>query len=186
MDRMDTVSSLSFSPDGKFVLTDEDWMVRIWEANTGQVSRAIRTMDIGGTISYDAIWSPDGKTIALGSHPFQAGKVVALLDAATGSYQAALVGQMCNVWSIAYGPDAKLIGAGSDCGSVQVWDVKTGVLKGQWTLDGKGKTDVVSSIVFSPDGRQLAAYDLTIPSQQTIRLINLNTGQATLTNPKQH
>ncbi len=186
MDRMATVSSLSFSPDGKFVLTDEDWMIRIWEANTGQISRAIRTMDIGGTISYDAIWSPDGKTIALGSHPFQGGKVVALLDAATGSYQAALVGQMCNVWSIAYSPSAKLIGAGSDCGSVQVWDVETGVLQGQWTLDGKGKTDVVSSIVFSPDGRQLAAYDLTIPSQQTIRLINLDSGQTTLTNPNQH
>jgi WD40 repeat protein len=143
-------------------------------------------MDISGTISYDAVWSPDGKTIAWGSYPFRGGNVVELLDAATGSHQAALTGQMCSVWSIAYSPNAKLIGAGSDCGSVQVWDVKTGILQGQWALDGKGKTDVVSSIAFSPDSKQIAAYDLTIPTQQTIRLINLETGETTLINPDQH
>lgn len=185
MDRMQKVSSLSYSPDGKFLLTDEDWMLRIWDTDTGQVSRAIRTMELSGTVSYDAIWSPDGKTIAWGSHPFQDGKVLGLLDAATGGFQSALIGQACAVWNIAYSPNTKLIGAGSDCGTVQVWDVKTGVLQGQWTFDGKGHTVIVGGIAFSPDSKQVAAYDLTIPSQQTIRLINLETGETTQVNPDQ-
>jgi WD40 repeat protein len=185
MDRMQKVSSLSFSPNGKFLLTNEDWMLRIWETDTGQVSRAIRTMDLSGTVSYDAIWSPDGKTIAWGSYPFQSGKVVGLLDAATGGFQSALIGQACAVWNIAYSPNAKLIGAGSNCGTVQVWDVKTGVLQDQWTFDGQGRTVIVVGIAFSPDGRQLAAYDLTMPDQLTIRLINLETGETMQVNPAQ-
>jgi WD40 repeat protein len=61
------------------------------------------------------------------------------------------------IWGVEFSPDGKILAAGSDNGSIKLWDGETFAEKG--TLKG-GHTTNVLTLSFSADGARLASLDV--------------------------
>ena len=140
--RVDYVTAVAWSPDGKRIATGADDGVRVWDAVTGE---KLLSLEHGSQVESVA-WSPDGSRIATGSFGD-----VRVWDAVTGKELLSL-GYGHLVESVAWSPDSRRIAAGYGVGDVRVLDAVTGVellsLKcryGSW------------SVAWSPDGRRIAA-----------------------------
>ncbi|RDB18601.1 Vegetative incompatibility protein HET-E-1 [Hypsizygus marmoreus] len=160
----DFVRSVSFSPDGKHIVSgSDDKTVRIWNAKTGQaMGNALRR-----TCSLVA-FSPDGTHIVSGSGD----KTVRIWDSKTGqAIGKPLKGHTDWVESVAFSPDGKHIVSGSGDKAVRIWNAKTGQAMG---ILLKGHAHWVTSVAFSPDGKCIVLGS----NDRTIRIWNAKTGQA--------
>jgi WD40 repeat protein len=72
---------------------------------------------------YSVAFSPDGKTIASGSHD----QTVREWDASSGQCLNTLQGHTEGVMSVVFSPDGKAVASGSYDGAIKLWDMKTGV-----------------------------------------------------------
>jgi WD40 repeat protein/predicted Ser/Thr protein kinase len=145
--------------DGKTVVcSNYHWKgtVEIWDVATGK--RTIRLPEKASAINVLAL-SPDGKLLAVGDED----STVRLWEVATGKQHAALKGHTGGVASIAFTPDGQLLAAAARGkydsgrkafvnGEVKLWEVAA--RKEKATL--KGHSSSVSSVAFSPDGKELA------------------------------
>lgn len=115
--------------------------------------------------------SPDGKTVATAGFD----NVVKLWSvAADGSLKElkAITGHTGPVYAVAFHPkDDGVIATASLDKTAKVWSVKDG----KATLELKGHTDIVSSVVFSPDGKLLA----TGAADKSVRLWDAKDGKET-------
>ena len=111
-----------------------------WTLNTGH----------RGAITSVA-FSPDGNTIASGSHD----NTIRLWDANTGSQKLKLTKHWDDVNNVTFSPDGNTIASGSDDDTIRLWDANTGAQK--LTLQGHGGN--VYSVAFSPDGNTIASGD---------------------------
>ena len=105
---------------------------------------------------WSVAFSPDGKTLASGSHD----QSIKLWDVATRRSIDTLRGHYCEVCSVAFSPDGKTLASGSKDNSIKVWDVATG-----WSIATlTGHSGSVWSVAFSPDSHTLASgsWDKTI------------------------
>ena len=187
---------VSFSPDGKKIIVSgsNDGIVRIWDAETFKL---VGEPYKGGTV---AIFSPDGKRIAIGSY-----YTIKVLDAETGKpVLEDLQGNKMPVQSLAFSSDGKKIVSGSVDGTVRMWDVETGIYIGKLNVNsnidfeeddviipyiptvgpvetvGKTESNLISSIVFSPDGKKIVSGSL----DATIKIWNLESRLCTIINNK--
>ncbi|MBS0264288.1 MAG: Gfo/Idh/MocA family oxidoreductase [Planctomycetes bacterium] len=108
-------------------------------------------------------FSPDGKTLAAGSHG-----VVKLIDVAGQQETAALTRRGGLVKAIAFSGDGKLLAAGG-YQSLELWDVATG----QIVRTLKGHRGHVTSLGFSPDQQTLASA----ADDETVKLWNVASGE---------
>lgn len=159
-----------FSPNGRWVATESDGNVRIWETATGQLRRLM--VGHRSTI-YDIAFSPDGHTLATGSLD----RTAILWDVKTGDLKYQLSGFDGRVPRVAFSADGTLLAAkgGYKNHVVKVWNVSTGKLL--FTLPLPGRKDDIEEIAFSPDGPELMGS-----SDKTVVLWNTKSGelQATL------
>src|SRR5262249_22042681 len=74
--------------------------------------------------------------------------------------RASLEGHSNVVWRVAFSPDGKIWAAGSQDGSVKLWDAASHKNTATWKADISG----IGALAFSPDGKLLASgsKDLTI------------------------
>jgi WD40 repeat protein len=152
-DRVLSVRAVAFSPDGRLLAggvgeAKQEGEVVIWDAKTHKV-RLAHHVDKGVP---SVAFSPDSKTLAIGSHS----EHCYLLDAAnTGEVNVTLSGHGESARSVAFAPNGNTLAVGSFDNDVHLWDWRASKLTG--TL--KGHTDKVYLVAYSPDGKILASCD---------------------------
>ncbi len=159
-----------FTPNGKQLVTaGEDNTIHIWDVQTGQSLRALRTP---GRLWAIAL-SPDGQRLAASfTHPDGKTRTnaIALIALADGHIQRLLKGPTANARVLAFSADGRRLAAGVSDKSIQIWDLNKD------EPEKIIKTDLVTtSLAFSPDGASLVeghAHDTGV---------NVNQGEAEIT-----
>ena len=175
------VTSATFSPDGKRVLTGSGDTLRSkgearqWDAQTGQpIGEPLRHGDFISAVAF----SPDGKRVLTGSGDVLRSKGEAQQwDAETGQPIGEPLRYETYVSAVAYSPDGKRVLAGSEDGTARMWDAETGQPIGKPLRHGAS----VSAVTFSPDGKRV----LTGSQDRTARQWDAQTGKP-LGNPLFH
>ncbi len=163
LDRTD-IYALAFSPDGRGLVTgsshtDRDsgeitGRVTMWDLATGEWEPIHRDR-LGAILA--VAFSPDGNTLASGG----VSRIPRLWDVASGDRLHQLPRQRDWVYALAFSPDGEILvtGAGNtrarartSPGTLTLWDAASGTMITTIDTDNHG----VTSVAFSPDGRQLA------------------------------
>ena len=167
-----SISSIAFSPDGKFLATsDTNGEICLWR----EFADGEQLLSFTGHTSWvrTVAFSPDGQTLVSCSTD----RTIKLWELDTGECLRTLRGHTGRVWCVAYSPrtptanspDGQTLVSGSDDQTVKLWDVRTGeCLK---TL--RQHSAAVWAVAFSPDGQTLASGS----EDRTVRLWNADTGQ---------
>ena len=155
---------LSFSPDGKTLVTISDYRLYLWDVETGSLRHTVTERYDSGT-NYSQrfnkklyCFSPDSTILAVFGYP-----ATRLWDVETGSLRHSFVGQNYNYnLSMSFSPDGKTFAAAGIDGSVgnqiRFWDVETGIFLRSIEVDRSASADEhVISMAFSPDGKRFAA-----------------------------
>ena len=187
---LSSVTAIAVSPSGERIVSgSKDKLVRVWDASTGDELEVLK----GHEDWVESVaFSPDGKQIVSGSKD----KSVRLWNALTGD-ELNVLNHKHPVTSVAFSPDGEQIVSGSDDTSVRVWDAlmgdKSKELKGrtnpttsvpddgeqivsgsydEWVWDGLTDDVSITSVAFSPDGKQIASGS----DDNLVRVWNVETG----------
>jgi WD40 repeat protein/transcriptional regulator with XRE-family HTH domain len=144
-----TISSgagLAYSPDGtRLAAAYSDPIAKVWDLTTGEKLLSLTGHTQGVTfIAYNS----DGTRIATASDDGTA----IIWDAKTGRKLRTFSGHTYPVLGVAFSPDGSRIATASADWTARIWDVETGEVI--FTFD---YPDWVTSVVFSPDGKIIAA-----------------------------
>ena len=103
-----------------------------------------------------------------GSSPAAAKEPCGFWDPDTGECLHTLTGHTGSVWSVAAGPDGRIISGGSGDGTVRIWDPDTGECLHTLT----GHTGSVLAVAAGPDGRIISGGE-----DRTVRIWDPDTGE---------
>lgn len=146
-----------FSPDGKQLASASSKAIEVWNTATGEL---IHTISLGidpqviDTPINSLVFSPKGDILATGGEQ----GTVKLYSVPAGKLLGVLKPEIGFIHSIAFSPDGKILAAGGgrynpNEGGIVLWDRQT--QKSIWR--NVDFPEVVNQVVFSPDGRELAA-----------------------------
>ncbi len=128
-----------------------------------------------------AVFSPDGKTLAVAPAPAEIGEMPALapenarvvvLDAATFVVRATLGAESRGTLAVAFSPDGRMAATGGMDETVRIWDARTGALLGACV----GHKQMVEAVAFSYDGKTVASSG----EDGELRFWNVASGQELL------
>jgi WD40 repeat protein len=152
------IISLALSKDGETV-AGEDIIgsIYLWNWRSGDLEIVLEGSESHDLSQYivavspGIAFSPDGSQIVSGS--YESG-VVQLWDRSTGKVFGTFIGNGDYLWSVDYSPVGEIVASSSLDSTVKIWNVATRRL--ETTLNGLSGG---LRVVFSPDGRILAAGD---------------------------
>jgi WD40 repeat protein len=115
-----TVQSLSFSPDGKLlasgVTVGRYGQIRLWDVSTKQEIKIFKSEK--GSVDHVA-FSSNGELLAFSEGSY----AIRVWDHITGQSAATLYGPI-RVTDVAFSPDATILAAGSDDGTIWLWNLQ--------------------------------------------------------------
>lgn len=173
----DTVDALAFSPDGRLLLSgSDDHSVRLWDVVSGRETQLSshakgRIVAVAYAPHGDlAAWSSTGSGGDGESRP-----LISLWDLAHRRALSSLTlpagtRDATAPSALAFSPDQRFIAAGSDDGTIRLWDIAGRRVAQSWSGHKKG----VLSLAFSPDGKLLASGG----GDGVVRLWDASTGEA--------
>lgn len=145
--------------------------VKIWNVADGALLRSLRGHK---DCLYDAVLSPDGKTLATAGYDYQ----IMLWNFETGEPIRSLSGHNACVYDLEFSPDGQILASASGDRTVKLWDVASGA-----RLDTLGQSLLeLYALAFSPDGNRLAAGGV----DNRIRVWEIGPGAKEGTNPILH
>ncbi len=181
-------SLYAFSPDGTKLASIhrmDAYQVRLTDVQTGQELKTYNfPMRGSSSLASEVIFSPDGKTIAVGANGIihlwnienDKYKEIYLLDPKKNRRIFNLIyPRPLEITSLVFSPNGEIIVSGTEGGKVQMWHVETGIelytfLEGEWFEEAKKKKDgnisnirttkPIMGLVFSPDREMLAVSTL--------------------------
>lgn len=173
----DEAQTLAYSPrSGRLAISCQDRGnefdvgLRVLSVTTKRQLWNVRSVDGTGdpgtrpALTYGAVFSPDGKTIALGSD-----RSVWLRDATTGRVVRRFTGNDEITYGYAFTPDGKALAVAGEHKTVVLWDLATGRELRRFCPQRLA----YGSIVFSPDGGLMAVNQ----GDEPIRLWDVATGR---------
>lgn len=136
------VWSLALSTDGSTLISgDEAGVIKIWDLQTGQLSRTLAEtrsqIPIGAVRSLSL--SPDNQLLVSGGNQIQ------LWEVASGQLRAQYPQ---SVWSVALSLDSRTLVSGSEDRQVRIWDLQQGQFRSLAGHEGS-----VYAVAISPDQR---------------------------------
>jgi RNA polymerase sigma factor (sigma-70 family) len=147
------LTSVLFSPDGRKLASAGLHEIRIWDAASGKTLRRFRGTKDRYAVVCSLVWSGDGKMLA---GWLREQRRICLWDAATGAELRRLDCGDTSINGLAFSLDSKTLAAvGGTWGrgnSLLLWETATGRLLRSFT-----PKHTLHCVVFSPDGRTLAA-----------------------------
>ncbi|MDP8238596.1 MAG: WD40 repeat domain-containing protein [Candidatus Hatepunaea meridiana] len=141
-----TIHSVAYSPDGKWLATGgDDYTIRIYSTDTWEL---VHTLKGHSYWVFSVCFSPDGSTLASGSW-----KEIKLWRVSDGSEIRKIKGHSSHVFSVCFSPDGSMLASGSQDKSIKLWRVS------DWSKIRiiKGHLSFINSVCFSPDGSTLAS-----------------------------
>ncbi|KAF9056907.1 WD40-repeat-containing domain protein, partial [Rhodocollybia butyracea] len=166
------IRSITFSPDGKYILSLSHESARIWDACMGAEIMTVTTPM--ATKAYSATFAPNGEQIVVGYSDL----MLRIWDVQTGKLVSAPIDGHSNaVISVSVSPDGMRIVSGSSDKTICVWDAQE--FSGAFKVDSQhieandpeiahpvctGHTDAVKCVAFSPKGNHIASgsWDSTV------------------------
>ena len=138
----DYVYSVSFSSDGKFIVSgSKDKTVKLWNAIGALRANWKRNI----TDIYSVVYSPDGKLIATGS---KNKNQLILWDAINGDVK---ISFSFRGSIVCFSPDGNYLVAGYD--TLELWDIKNNQRERKF----HGYKENISALSFSPNGKLLVS-----------------------------
>lgn len=118
-------------------------------------------------------YSPDGMLAVTGAFDH----TLRLWDISAGRQIHQLKGHTGAVYSVVFSPDGKYVLSGSGDMTIRLWDVSTGAEVKKFVAGETSSINIVRSVGFSPDGRQILTAISGSEEYAGIRLWNVATGK---------
>jgi RNA polymerase sigma factor (sigma-70 family) len=168
LDHNDPVSQVALSADGRWLATQADQTLTLWDAATGKELRRLPLRD--GKVQWTCrlAFSPDSRTLAWAGSIAQADGVVhavELFDVASGKHLRSLGETRTGkkITAFTFSPDGRTLAAGNAEGLIELWDPAGGKLRTQLT-NTRGRE--INALAFTPDGKTLAVAALIFYEQR--------------------
>ncbi|TAH50702.1 MAG: hypothetical protein EYC68_12760 [Chloroflexota bacterium] len=167
----DVVRSVTFSPDGKFVLTaSDDLTARLWDAATGALVKTFEGHE--GPVNH-AVFGSDGKEIVTASND----RTAIVWDVETGEPKIVLRGHAGPVTNASFNHDATQVATASEDRTARIWDIANCKQVGSEAdcpfKELKGHSGAVTGAVFTQDGK----FVVTGSADKTARVWDTTTDE---------
>jgi WD40 repeat protein len=156
----DGIISVTFSPDGRYILSHSYKEKTLWDAFSGQQIKSL-----GPDMLSNAVFSPDGKFTLTKVGDGQI-KMMSIVDNETIMI---FNGQEEVGISVAFSPNGRYVLSGNRDGILKLWDTTTGEELRQL----KGHLGAIHNVSFTPDGK----YATSGSMDSTTRLWNIANGK---------